>query len=613
MIWNAWRAFRRSVEALIVALLALGGSSVAAAGTAPEPQACRTVRLADAGWTDVTVTTALLSAVLRDLGYEPSTTLLSVPVTFAVMKSRNIDVFLGNWMPAQSRDLQPYLEDRSVEVVRANLTGAKYTLAVPAYAYEAGLRSIADIARFGPQLGYSIYGIEPGNDGNHHILTLIEGSSYDLGRFRLVESSEQGMLAQVERAVRAHAPIVFLAWDPHPMNLRFDIRYLSGGEAAFGKNFGGATVYTLARAGYPAQCPNLGRLLRNLQFTLKGESEVMDAILNQHQLPQAAAVNWLKSHPESVAAWLEGVASFDGRPAMATERAAAGRVAASGFEAWISSHKIPVGAGMAVLIEYVKTHGRVLFAAVSILVRGSVEGLTAFLSWVPAPALILALTALTWWLRRSLPLTVFVPAALLFIVNQGYWAATLETLSLVIVAAVVSAIIGVPVGIAAAHRPRLYGTLRPVLDLMQTLPTFVYLIPTLVLFGLGVVPGLISTVIFALPAPIRLTQLGISSVPQALREAGQAFGATPMQMLLKIELPSAAPTILAGITQCIMLSLSMVVIAALVGAGGLGVPVVRALNTVQVGMGFEAGFVIVLLAIILDRISRPREKRGGVS
>jgi ABC-type proline/glycine betaine transport system permease subunit len=173
---------------------------------------------------------------------------------------------------------------------------------------------------------------------------------------------------------------------------------------------------------------------------------------------------------------------------------------------------------------------------------------------------------------------------------------------------VVSTLIGVPLGIAAAHRPRLYAVLRPVLDLMQTLPTFVYLIPTLVLFGLGVVPGLISTVIFALPAPIRLTQLGVSSVPTALLEAGNAFGATKSQLLWKVELPSAAPTILAGVTQCIMLSLSMVVIAALVGAGGLGVPVVRALNTVQVGMGFEAGFVIVLLAIVLDRISRPAER-----
>ena len=180
-------------------------------------------------------------------------------------------------------------------------------------------------------------------------------------------------------------------------------------------------------------------------------------------------------------------------------------------------------------------------------------------------------------------------AALLFIMNQGYWPATLETLSLVFVAALFSTLIGVPIGIAAAHRPRLYAALRPVLDLMQTLPTFVYLIPTLVLFGLGVVPGLISTIIFALPAPIRLTHLGISSVPRTLLEAGDAFGATPMQRLWKIELPSARPTILAGVTQCIMLSLSMVVIAALVGAGGLGVPVVRALNTVQIDVGFEAG------------------------
>jgi len=218
---------------------------------------------------------------------------------------------------------------------------------------------------------------------------------------------------------------------------------------------------------------------------------------------------------------------------------------------------------------------------------------------------------LAWVLRRSIGLAAFVVLSLLFIMNQGYWAATIETLTLVLVAALVATVIGVPIGIAAARRPRLQAALRPVLDLMQTLPTFVYLTPTLVLFGLGVVPGLISTVIFALPAPIRLTQVGISSVPKPLLEAGQAFGATPLQLLLKVELPSAAPMILAGITQCIMLSLSMVVIAALVGAGGLGVPVVRALNTVQVGMGFEAGIAIVLVAIILDRMSRPAESQGA--
>jgi glycine betaine/proline transport system permease protein len=225
---------------------------------------------------------------------------------------------------------------------------------------------------------------------------------------------------------------------------------------------------------------------------------------------------------------------------------------------------------------------------------------------VPPLILLGAVVALAYLLQRSFGLSLFVAAALLLIMNQGYWDAMLETLSLVLFAALISTAIGVPLGIAAAHRPWLYQAMHPVLDLMQTLPTFVYLIPTLVLFGLGVVPGLISTVIFALPAPVRLTHLGISSTPRPLIEAGQAFGATRFQLLWSIELPSAMPNIVAGITQCIMLSLSMVVIAALVGAGGLGVPVVRALNTVQVGMGFEAGFAIVLLAIILDRMTRPK-------
>jgi glycine betaine/proline transport system permease protein len=244
---------------------------------------------------------------------------------------------------------------------------------------------------------------------------------------------------------------------------------------------------------------------------------------------------------------------------------------------------------------------------IAVVIRGSVNGVTAALVAIPAALLIAALAGLAWFLRRSLKLALFVALALLFIMNQGYWLATLETLSLVGGCRALDTDRGAHRH-AAAHRPRLYQALRPALDLMQTLPTFVYLIPTLVLFGLGVVPGLISTIIFALPAPIRLTHLGVSSVPQALREAGEAFGATPMQLLWKVELPCASPTIIAGITQCIMLSLSMVVIAALVGAGGLGVPVVRALNTVQVGMGFEAGFAIVLLAIILDRMSRPADK-----
>jgi choline ABC transporter permease protein len=386
------------------------------------------------------------------------------------------------------------------------------------------------------------------------------------------------------------------------------LKYLTGGDEFFGPNYGGATIYTVTRKGYSAECPNMGRLLANLKFTLRGENEMMDAILNRHEIPEAAAAAWLKANPAAAQAWLAGVLTFDGRPALSALARASPTAHSSGMEQWILGHKIPVGDAMAVAIDTIKAHGTFVFNGISIVIRGMVDGLTTLLRALPALVLIFAVTVLAWVLRRSWTLTAFVALALLFILNQGYWLATLETLSLVMVATLASAAVGIPVGIAAAHRPRLFAALRPVLDLMQTLPTFVYLIPTLVLFGLGVVPGLISTVIFALPAPIRLTHLGISSVPKPLIEAGEAFGATPMQLLWKVELPSAASTIVAGITQCIMLSLSMVVIAALVGAGGLGAPVVRALNSVQVGMGFEAGFTIVLLAIILDRISRPKER-----
>ncbi len=593
---------------LLDASLAAEVSADAPAAGQRDPASCQTVRFSDVGWTDVTATTALVAQLLRSIGYSPTVTVLSVPVTFASLQNRDIDVFLGNWMPAQEADRHRYIEDGSIVQIGANLTGAKYTLAVPAYTYEAGLRDFKDIQRFSSALNQSIYGIEPGNDGNRHVLEMLKQNEFGLGGFKLVESSEQGMLAQVERAYCDKKPIVFLAWEPHPMNMRFDLKYLAGGDAAFGPNYGGATIYTVARKGYSAECPNVGRLLSNLKFTLRGESEMMAAILDRHEAPESAATEWLKANPAASGAWLEGVLTFEGRPALSALARAPPPKRPDGFEQWIVSHKIPVGDAMSVAIDYIKAHGTFLFNGISILIQGMVDGVTTLLRAVPAPLLIAAAGMLAWLLKRSLALAAFVALALLFILNQGYWLATLETLSLVMVATLASTAIGVPLGIAAAHRPRLFAALRPVLDLMQTLPTFVYLIPTLVLFGLGVVPGLISTVIFALPAPIRLTHLGISSVPKPLIEAGEAFGATPMQLLWKVELPSAASTIIAGVTQCIMLSLSMVVIAALVGAGGLGVPVVRALNSVQVGMGFEAGFTIVLLAIILDRISRPKER-----
>jgi glycine betaine/proline transport system substrate-binding protein len=567
--------------------------------------ACRTVRLADVGWSDVTATTALFSHLLAELGYQPRTTLLAVPVTFAEMKAGNIDVFLGNWMPAQSSGLKPYVDDRSIEVVRSNLRGAKYTLAVPAYAYDSGLRDFSDIQRYGPRLHQTIFGIEAGNDGNRHVLEMIRHDDFGLGSFRLIESSEQGMLAQVARAYAARDPVVFLAWEPHPMNMRFDLRYLTGGDATFGPNFGSATVYSLARAGYLSQCPNIARLLRNLEFTTRGESEVMQAIMERRLTPELAAGEWLASHAAIREQWLSGVNHLNSG---GTRGPAASGVLQRG-EWWITGHKLPVGEAIRRLTERLTSGEHGALAWISTAGGAMVAGVNSLLYAIPIPIFILGIVALAWLLQRSWWLALFVAAALLFIVSLGYWQLTLETLSLVAVSASVAVGIGVPLGIAAAHRPRLYRAMRPVLDLMQTLPTFVYLIPTLMLFGLGAVPAVIATVLFAVPASIHLTQLGISAVPRPLLEAGQAFGATPWQLLWKVEIPSAAPQILAAVTQTIMLSLSMVVICALVGAGGLGVPVVRALNTVQVGVGFEAGLAIVLLAIMLDRMTRRRLPR----
>jgi glycine betaine/proline transport system permease protein len=271
---------------------------------------------------------------------------------------------------------------------------------------------------------------------------------------------------------------------------------------------------------------------------------------------------------------------------------------------WLTDYKIPLGSWIKSLVDFLNANAAGFFDLISWTLGGLIDGLTAGLLAVPPLLLVALLGLLAWLLHHSWQLVALVVVSLLLIINLGYWQETLETLALVVSATAMCMLIGVPLGILAAHRPRFYRVLRPVLDLMQTIPTFVYLIPTLILFGLGVVPGLISTVIFALPAPIRLTYLGVSRVPVPLLEAGQSFGASPWQLLWKVELPYAMPTIMAGLTQCIMLSLSMVVIAALVGADGLGKPVVRALNTVNVARGFEAGLAIVLLAIMLDRLCR---------
>jgi len=275
---------------------------------------------------------------------------------------------------------------------------------------------------------------------------------------------------------------------------------------------------------------------------------------------------------------------------------------------WLTDNKIPVGKVAGQFFDWLEKSGAVFFDALSNVLESMIAGFLWVLQ-TPHPLIVVAVfVGITWALQRSLSACLVTFFGFLFIINQGYWKETTESLTLVLSACVVCMGIGVPIGIAVAHRPRLYSWMRPVLDLMQTLPTFVYLIPAIVFFGIGMVPGLIATVIFVLPAPIRLTHLGVVSTPQPLLEAAQAFGATKQQVLWKVELPSALPQIMTGLTQTIMLSLSMVVIAALVGANGLGVPVVRALNQVNTAKGFESGFVIVVVAILLDRMLRMERK-----
>ncbi len=292
-------------------------SVLALLAATPAFAACEEVRFSDVGWTDITTTTAAASVVLQALGYDTDTKLLSVPVTYTSLANGDIDVFLGNWMPTMEADIAPYRAAKTVDTVRANLEGAKYTLAVNKPAMALGIKDFADIAAHKDALDGKIYGIEPGNDGNRLIMDMISGDAFDLDGFEVVESSEQGMLAQVDRLSGKDQPIVFLGWEPHPMNANFDMGYLSGGDEFFGPDFGGATIYTNTRAGYVTECPNVGALLGNLEFTLAMENEIMSAILNDGEEPSDAARAWLAANPDVWGPWLEGVTTLDGGDAMA--------------------------------------------------------------------------------------------------------------------------------------------------------------------------------------------------------------------------------------------------------------------------------------------------------
>ncbi|MCK3776595.1 choline ABC transporter substrate-binding protein [Ensifer sesbaniae] len=306
--------------ACAVSVVALTAGQAAAA----EPESCATVRFSDVGWTDITATTATVSTVLKGLGYETDIKVLSVPVTYTSLKNKDIDVFLGNWMPTQENDIRPYLDDKSVESFGPNLVGAKYTLATNAKGAELGIKDFKDIAGKKDALDGKIYGIEPGNDGNRLIIDMVDKDTFGLKGFEVVESSEQGMLAQVARAEKDGSPIVFLGWEPHPMNANFKLTYLSGGDDIFGANYGGAEVFTNVRAGYTTECPNVGKLLTNLKFSLQMENEIMGKILNDGQEPDKAAEEWLKANPTAIDPWLAGVTAKDGGDGLAAVKAALG-------------------------------------------------------------------------------------------------------------------------------------------------------------------------------------------------------------------------------------------------------------------------------------------------
>ncbi|WBA13005.1 choline ABC transporter substrate-binding protein [Salinivibrio kushneri] len=285
-------------------------------GALAQPERCETISFADVGWTDITATTALASVVLDSIGYKTESKLLTIPVTLKSLANGDVDVFLGNWMPTMEADIAPYRDANSIDLLGKNLDGAKYTLSVPQYVYDAGVTNFKDISEYADKFEENIYGIEPGNDGNRLIQSMIDKNAFGLKDFELVSSSEAGMLSQVSRAVKRGDWIVFLGWEPHPMNARFDLAYLDGGDDYFGPNYGGATVHTNTRKNFTKECPNAGRFIDNIQFTLTMENEVMTMILDDGQKPEAAARAWLAKHPKTLNTWLEGIKTTKGQPAI---------------------------------------------------------------------------------------------------------------------------------------------------------------------------------------------------------------------------------------------------------------------------------------------------------
>ncbi|MGO4355137.1 choline ABC transporter substrate-binding protein [Rhizobium sp. RAF36] len=307
---------RTKIAAMFFAIL---GCSSAHAQDAPE---CKKVRIADLGWTDIMLTNNTAEFILDALGYEATQTLLGMDVTYMSLKNGEMDVFQGNWRPFQDAQYKPFFDQRSVEVLGTNLEGAKFTLAVPKYVADAGIKDFGDLASHGDQFEKQIYALEPGS--NTVLLDMIAANRHELGQWKVVESSEAGMLTQVKRAIARKQWIVFLGWEPHPMNLDYDMSYLTGGDVEFGPNFGGATVRTIARKGYAKACPNVAKLFSNLVFNLEYENHGMQMIIDQGQDAPVAAREMMRLNPQMLDKWLAGVTTFDGKPALPVIKGALG-------------------------------------------------------------------------------------------------------------------------------------------------------------------------------------------------------------------------------------------------------------------------------------------------
>lgn len=303
-----------------LATVLIGGLLLAASmlQAQAEEARCATVKLGDPGWSDIAVTNGIASFLLEGLGYKAQSQTLAVPIIFAGLQKGQVDVFLGNWMPAQQSNYDKFVASGAVDQLAQNLDGTEYTLAVPTYAYEAGVKSFADLDRFADKFDKKLYGIASGSPANESIRRMIEADEFGLGDWQLVESSEQAMLVQVGRAVKREQFVVFLGWTPHPMNVNYDMKYLRGGEKYFGAS---GSVNTLARKGYAAQCPNVGKLLSNLSFTQDMENAIMDQVLSKQASNAEAIEAWLKANPAVLDGWLEGVTTRDGGDGLAAVKA----------------------------------------------------------------------------------------------------------------------------------------------------------------------------------------------------------------------------------------------------------------------------------------------------